>query len=158
MLHTELHDDLATHTAAKGRPWRPIPVGPGSPFAVSDPPDGAAPFSVIELADDELAGEATLWGIDLHNRAAHIGLSLRPAWRGRGLGSDVVGVLCNYGFVNLGLQRLQIETLADNVAMQRAAAKSGFVHEGLFRRSAWIDGEFADEVVLGLLATEWQRG
>ena len=27
--------------------------------------------------------------------------------------------------------------------------------EGTLRRSAWVDGAFADEVVLGLLATEW---
>ena len=56
----------------------------------SDPTDDAACFSVVQLADDELAGEALLWGIDLHNRSAHIGISLRPAFRGRGLGTDVL--------------------------------------------------------------------
>jgi RimJ/RimL family protein N-acetyltransferase len=155
VLHSELYEDVATRSRADSRAWRPLTVGPASPYAVSDPTDDNAMFSVVTLADEELAGEALLWGIDSHNRAAHIGVSLLPAFRGRGFGSDVVGVLCAYGFSVLGLHRLQAETLADNRAMQRAAMKSGFVLEGTMRRSAWVDGDFVDDVLLGLLATEW---
>ncbi len=82
-----------------------------------------------------MAGEASLWGIDPHNRFAHLGFSLRPAFRGRGLGTDVVRVLCDYGFRVRGLHRLQIETLADNEPVLRAAAASGFVVEGRLRET-----------------------
>jgi RimJ/RimL family protein N-acetyltransferase len=112
---------------------------------------------VVDLADDQLVGEALLWGIDAHNRAAHIGISLRPSFRGRGLAADVIHVLCDYGFHVLGLHRLQIDTLADNAPMIRAAAVVGFVEEGTLRRSAWVNGGFADQVILGLLATDWNR-
>ena len=40
------------------------------------------------------------------------------------------------------------------MAMQHAAMHSGFVVEGMLRQSAWVDSEFVDEVVLGLLATD----
>ena len=99
--------------------------------------------------------EALLWAIDLHNRTAHLGLSLRPACRGRGLGTDVVVALCEYGFAIRGLHRLQVDTLASNTAMIRAASRAGFVREGTLRRAAWVNGEFADEVILGMLATDW---
>jgi RimJ/RimL family protein N-acetyltransferase len=152
VLHSELYDDVATRSRADSRPWRPIaPGSSASPYAVSDPSDEVAFFSVVHLADDELAGEALLWGIDVHNRTAHLGLSLRPAFRGRGLGADTVRVLCRYGFAVRGLHRLQIETLADNAAMIRAAGQAGFVLEGTLRRAAWVNGEFIDEVILGLL-------
>lgn len=155
VLHSELYDDVATRSRADSRAWRPIaPGSSASPYAVCGPSDEVACFSVVHLADDELAGEALLWGIDLHNRSAHVGLSLRPAFRGRGLGADVVRVLCRYGFAVRGLHRLQIETLADNAAMIRAAEQAGFVLEGTLRRSAWVNGEFIDEVILGLLAPE----
>jgi RimJ/RimL family protein N-acetyltransferase len=155
VLHSELYDDVVTRSRADSRPWRPIAPGSAeSPYAVSGPTDEAACFSVVRLADDELAGEALLWGIDLHNRTAHLGLSLRPAFRGHGLGTDVVRVLCHYGFAVRGLHRLQVETLADNAAMIRAASQTGFVLEGTLRRAAWVNGDFADEVILGLLATE----
>jgi len=96
--------------------------------------------------------------IDLHNRRAHLGLPLRPAFRGRCLGTDVVVALCRYGFAVRGLHRLQVDTLASNTAMIRAASRAGFVHEGTLRRSAWANGEFADEVILGVLATGWAEG
>jgi RimJ/RimL family protein N-acetyltransferase len=156
VLQSDLYDDVETRSKADSRPWRPVPPGSAaSPYTVSGPTDDAACFSAVQLADDELVGEALLWGIDLHNRTAHIGISLRPAFRGRRLGTDVVRVLCHYGFVVRGLHRLQVETLADNTAMIRAATQAGFVPEGTLRRAAWVNGDFADEVILGLLATEW---
>jgi RimJ/RimL family protein N-acetyltransferase len=157
VLHAELYEDVATRSRADSRPWRPIPPGsPHSPYAVGEPSDGgAACFSVVELGTQALAGEALLWGIDLHNRSAHLGISLLPAFRGQGLGLDVVRVLCEYGFAVRGLRRLQVETLADNAPMIAVAARAGFTVEGTLRRSAWVYGAFADEVILGLLADEW---
>jgi len=156
ILHTELYEDVAIRSQADSRPWRPVSAGTAaSPYAVSEPSDDAAVFSVVELAGNELAGDAVLWGIDLHNRMAHIGLGLRPAFRGRGLGTDVVRALCEYGFSVRGLHRLQIETLATNTAMIQAAERVGFTREGTLRLTAWVTGEFLDEVILGLLAADW---
>jgi RimJ/RimL family protein N-acetyltransferase len=156
ILHTELQEDVAMRSQADSRPWRPIsPGSAASPYAVSEPSDDAAVFSVVELAGDELAGDAVVWSIDLHNRSAHLGMGLRPAFRGRGLGTDVVRALCEYGFTVRGLHRLQIETLANNTAMLKAAERGGFVREGTLRQAAWVTGEFVDEVILGLLAADW---
>jgi RimJ/RimL family protein N-acetyltransferase len=38
-----------------------------------------------------------------------------------------------------------------------AAEKCGFVLEGRLRASAWVAGEFIDEVLLGLLDREWRE-
>lgn len=159
MLHTELYNDVATRSRADSRPWRPLPSdSPASPYLVGEPTDEVAFFSVVEVAGNELAGEALLWGIDLHNRMAHIGIALRPSFRGRGLSTDVLRVLCRYGFGIRGLHRLQLETLADNDAMIAAARRAGFELEGTLRRSAWVDGDFADEVIFGLLAPVRKTG
>ncbi|GAA3803165.1 GNAT family N-acetyltransferase [Streptomyces chiangmaiensis] len=155
VLHA-LHDDVLTRSRTDSRPWRPIPPELAqSPFAVTEPSDTAVPFSVVDLGSEELVGAATLWGIDTHNRSAHLGLALLSDFRGRGFGADTVRTLCEYGFAVRGLQRLQVETMADNAAMIAAASKAGFTIEGTLRRSAWVYGEFLDEVVLGLLAHEW---
>jgi RimJ/RimL family protein N-acetyltransferase len=59
-----------------------------------------------------------------------------------------------YGFAVRGLHRLQADTLASNTAMIRAAARAGFVHEGRLRQAARVSGDFADEVILGILAAD----
>jgi RimJ/RimL family protein N-acetyltransferase len=159
ILEAELYDDVAIRVRTDPRPWRPIPPGSEAlPFRVTDPASDPAVFSVIDLATGELAGAAQMGGVDLHNRVAHLGVSLRPSVRGRGLGTDTVRVLCRYGFAIRGLHRLQMETLADNAAMIRAAAQAGFTREGVLRQTAWVDGTFADLVVLGQLVTEWDEG
>ena len=157
VFHAELLSDVEMRSRADSRPWRPYRLGsPHSPYTAGDSDDKTAVFSVVELATGELAGEALLWGIDAHNRLAHIGMSLLASARGRGLGSDTVRVLCRYGFVVLGLQRLQLETLADNAAMIGAAVRCGFTHEGTLRRAAWVLGDFADEVIYAQLASEYR--
>ena len=157
ILQAELGDDVATFSRMNDQPWRPItPGSKDSPYVVDDKAQGSARFSVAELGGGMLVGSAGLWGIDDHNRSAHIGLGLLPSARGKGYGTDVVAVLCHYGFVVRGLHRLQIETLADNHAMLRSAERNGFVREGVLRSSAWVMGEFLDEVLLGLLVQDWK--
>lgn len=157
ILDAELHDDIAQSVVSTGRPWRPIsPGSSASEYRISDPDDKMARFSVVTVDGDELAGEASLWRIDTFNRSAHVGIALRRPYQGKGFGTDAVGVLCHYGFVVLGLHRLQVETLADNDGMLKAAQRNGFVREGVVRQAGWLMGGFADEVILGLLAHEWQ--
>ncbi len=96
--------------------------------------------------------------IDVHNRTAHLGVSPRPAFRGRSRGADVVVALCEYGFAVRGLPRMQVDTLASNTAIIRTASRARFVHEGRLRQAAWVNGEFTDEVILGILAADWAGG
>jgi RimJ/RimL family protein N-acetyltransferase len=157
-LHADLYEDVATWVRSDTRPWLPVPFGSLSPYWPADAapsPTDAALFAVTELASGELAGEALLWGIDLHNRHAHAGISLRPAFRGRGLGTDVIRVLCRYGFTVRGLRRMQLETLADNAAMIAVAGRLGFTQEGTIRGGAWVNGQWADEVIFGMLDSEF---
>ena len=158
VFEAELLNDAETRMRSDSRPWRPVaPGSASSPYrgpAAHDDHGEVVKFSAVELATSELAGEALLWAIDLHNRNAHIGLSLRPTFRGRHLGTDIVRVLCRYGFAVRGLHRLQVDTLADNDAMIGAATRAGFALEGTLRQCAWVDGGFADQVILSQLATE----
>jgi RimJ/RimL family protein N-acetyltransferase len=158
ILDSELHNDVETMIRAAGTPWRPQSVEQAEAWhrkrLDAEPDESKVNFAVEEIASGELAGEAQLWGIDPHNRMAHLGYTLRAPYRGRGLGTDVIAVLCDYGFRIRGLHRLQIETLAENEPSLRAAQKLGFAVEGRVREDAWI-GYWADEIILGQLAGEW---
>ena len=157
VLHAELYEDVVTRSSADLRPWRPLPVT-SSPFAVDAGSDDTSLFSVVERSSGELAGEAVLWGIDRHNRSAHVGLALRPDFRGRGLGVDTLQVLTGYGLRVLGMHRLQLETHSENAAMLAAATRLGYQREGRLRDSAWANGTFADQILMAVLATDGAGG
>jgi RimJ/RimL family protein N-acetyltransferase len=122
-------------------------------------PDPKSAFFTIQRLDDEdgaAIGDVGLWMIDMHHRSAHVGISLLPSARGQGFGRDALEVICRFGFEIRGLERLSLETLAINAAMQATAGACGFVEEGRLRRAAWYLGRRVDDVLFGLLADEWQ--
>jgi RimJ/RimL family protein N-acetyltransferase len=108
-------------------------------------------------AGGQLVGYVTLWGIDTFNRRAHLGIGFGPAARGKGYGSDACRTLLQYAFSHLGLHRVQVEVLSDNLAAVRAYEAAGFVVEGVMRESAWVEGAFVDETYMSALATDASR-
>ncbi len=96
-----------------------------------------------------------IWGIDQFNQFAHLGLALVPRARGQGYGVELLNLLCRYGFWLRNLRRLELETLADNAPMRRAAQRCGFVHEGTQRGREYDGNGFADIALYGLLREEW---
>jgi RimJ/RimL family protein N-acetyltransferase len=164
VLHRDLESDVVTSSIGSSRPWRPISLSAlEAEFdrSLADPPDErSARFAVQEREDPSgaLIGTTGLWRIDLHNGSAHLGIQLVPAVRGRGLGLDVVRALCHYAFVVRGLHRVALETLATNEAMRRTAASAGFTEEGRLRQAAFLLGERVDEILYGLLRSEWEPG
>jgi RimJ/RimL family protein N-acetyltransferase len=122
--------------------------------------DGKSVAFAVQRLDDETGtaiGRVGLWSIDPHHRTAHIGISLLPSAQGRGFGRDALEVICRYGFEIRGLERLSLETLSVNAAMQATALACGFVEEGRLRSAAWHLGRRVDEVIYGLLADEWRQ-
>lgn len=53
--------------------------------------------------------------------------------RGRGLGSEAVGLLVRHLFAHEGAHRVQATTDLDNMAMRRSLEKCGFSFEGVLR-------------------------
>ncbi|MGC8482013.1 MAG: GNAT family N-acetyltransferase [Acidimicrobiales bacterium] len=152
---TELYDDVDTHVLGSTTPWLPrSPDGDHLPFQLDSFDEGSAYFSICRLADAKLIGIASVWGIDRHNRRGNLGLSLFPEARGHGYGTDSVRIMVSYAFDTLGLHRLEIETLAINMSMQRVAEVNGFLVEGRRRDASWIDGHFEDDLIYSLLVTD----
>ncbi|MGF7237668.1 MAG: GNAT family N-acetyltransferase, partial [Frankia sp.] len=157
----EITRDAATMMMLmSSRAW--IPDSPDGFLArhvarLREPADAADAWFVVADRDDTVVyGQADLWGIDSHNRYGNIGLSLTPRWRGRGLGRDIVEVLCRYAFTIRGLHRLQYEASTPNRASVRTAERAGLRREALLRSYEWTYGELSDSVVFARLAHEWR--
>ena len=159
--HSQMASDYALHAIVDTKVWRPKGLAVALAQYDKDLTEPADPtrawFTVSRRDDPELAwvGRAGLWGIEEHQRTAHLGITLATSVRGQGLGTDVVKVLCDYAFRIRDLHRISLETLASNEAMLRAARTGGFIEEGRLREAAYVLGERVDEVQMGLLRSEW---
>jgi len=158
-LHT-LWSDVDTHLSTSDRPYVPrsaAAVRARIDQDLGQPVDHSADVWLIaeSVADGAFIGTAGLWGLSCHDQLAHLAVTLLPAARGQGYGRDLVALLCEYGFRLRNLRRLELETLATNTAMRRAAESNGFVLEGVQRERAYDGTGFGDLAIYGLLRTDW---
>jgi putative acetyltransferase len=73
-----------------------------------------------------------------------LGISVVPEWQRRGVGSALVGALCDYADRWLGLLRLELTVYVDNAPAIALYRKFGFEHEGTHRAYALRDGVYVD--------------
>jgi RimJ/RimL family protein N-acetyltransferase len=109
---------------------------------------------VIET--DRLIGEVRLDRIDMQDRRASLAIGiLGPDWLGKGLGTEATMLVLGHAFHDLKLHRISIRVLAYNTRAIRSYQKCGFLIEGREREAAFVNGQWHDDVIMGLLEHEF---
>jgi len=113
-------------------------------------------FFAIEAEDGTHIGNCALRRICRVSRTAGVGIAIgdKRYWS-RGYGTDAMKTLCAHGFVELNLQRIDLTLHAANERARRCYEKCGFRVEGRLRRAIYSEGEYRDELVMGLLREEF---
>src|SRR5690606_10610603 len=118
--------------------------------------EGRGVRMAIEI-DRALAGVVGIEAVHRSNRRAAIGYWLDGAHEGRGWMTRAGRAMCDYGFGELGLNRLEIRAATGNRRSRAVPERLGFVYEGIWRQSEWLYDRFVDLAVYGMLASEWRR-
>ncbi|MGH9125617.1 MAG: GNAT family N-acetyltransferase [Acidimicrobiales bacterium] len=84
-------------------------------------------------------------------KALNLGISILPAYRGRGYGSEAQRLLAEYLFSSRLVERLEAGTDVENLAEQRALEKAGFHREGVLRHAQFRGGRWRDVVLFSRL-------
>src|SRR5436190_19703393 len=108
-------------------------------------------FVIARPESAEPIGEIGLVGISWANRRAGVSVLVLPGFRRSGVGREALDLLVGWAQGELGLHRIELHTLRENIPMQRLAESSGFVREGVLRDYALDRGPFADNVVYARL-------
>ncbi|MFA1624570.1 GNAT family N-acetyltransferase [Rhizobium mongolense] len=115
------------------------------------------PYAWIIEIEGRLIGEIRLHNLDVRDRRASMAIGLYdPTLLGKGVGSEAIRLLIQHAFVQLKLHRIGIRVLAYNTRAIRAYEKCGFVVEGRERETAFVNGTWHDDLMMGLLASEFQ--
>jgi len=124
-------------------------------MAAADPDQpGWFQYAVELTADGVLIGDV---GVNLHDnrRQAEIGYTLAPGWQGHGYATEAVRAVLDQLFRVRGLHKVSAECDARNLASSRLLERTGFQREGLRRRHSWVKGEWTDDLLYGLLETDF---
>jgi RimJ/RimL family protein N-acetyltransferase len=112
----------------------------------------------IFLNSGEIIGDVALQDIDNKNRSCSVGMGIAKLKnRNKGYGKEAVRLMLDYGFCNLGMERITASTGETNISAQQSLEKIGFVLEGKERKATYFGGKRYDKYNYGLLVEEYRK-
>jgi [ribosomal protein S5]-alanine N-acetyltransferase len=106
----------------------------------------------VSLQDtNEMIGLAGLWRIIREHHRAEIGYTLLPAHWNKGLMSEVLETIIDFGFGSMKLHSIEANVNPSNAASIRLLEKLGFIREAYFRENYYFRGRFLDSAIYSLL-------
>jgi ribosomal-protein-alanine N-acetyltransferase len=118
---------------------------------------GNAYHWALRLRDDgTLIGSCNLY-CDRNRRRGEVGIYLGRPWWGQGYAREALREVLAFGFESQGLNRIEALIYTENVASRALVRSLGFTEEGILREHAWEHGRYWDDVIVSLLAREFNR-
>lgn len=112
-------------------------------------------FGWVITEGGPMIGHVTLshiaWGA---MRGGTIGYWVSHHRAGEGITPRAVALVCDFGFQELELHRIEINIRPENEASLRVVEKLGFRYEGLRQRYIFIDGDWRDHHSFALTADQ----
>jgi RimJ/RimL family protein N-acetyltransferase len=110
----------------------------------------------VEIAaTGEVAGDVGIgWVSDVH-RQADIGYAFLPEHHGHGYATEAAAAMVDLAFTGLGAHRVAGRLDARNEASAALLERLGMRLEARLVENEWVKGEWTDESVYAVLASEW---
>ena len=114
-------------------------------------------FIISDALLEKDVGSVYLKDIDNVNHKAEYGVFIGESEAmGRGLGTAVAKLIVRFAFDELKLHRLYLQVHADNARAVRCYEKAGFVKEGVLKDAVFVNGDYCDLVIMGIVKEESQ--
>jgi ribosomal-protein-alanine N-acetyltransferase len=124
--------------------WELFAKGKGMVFALQLKPTG------------QLIGTLGLRNIDREHLLAEMGFWVGVEYWGQGYAAEAGRAVRDFGFTQLGLNRIYATHMVRNPASGRVLAKIGMRTEGVLRQRVRKWGIFEDLVMMAVLRDEWE--
>lgn len=101
--------------------------------------------------DSNLIGYLGFWRIDQAHFRAEVGFGIDLSYQGKGLMSEAMKAILNYGFHDIRIHSVLANVDVNNAASINLLKRLGFKKEAHFREDYFFDGKFLDSIHYCLL-------
>lgn len=101
-------------------------------------------LAIVDVTNDQALGQIGLWISHLRKGRAEIGYWVAPSGRNRGAAAAGVGLLSDWAFAHLDVDRLSLFIEPWNVASQKTAERAGYEREVLLKNWERVAGVSKD--------------
>lgn len=126
-------------------------------LSVSEPgiPGSWYQIAIALRSSGELIGDFGFHVLGTEPRQAEIGISLAPQYQFHGYATEALSALLNYLFVGLSKHRAFGSVDPRNLRSIKLMQRVGMRMEAHFVKSLWFKGEWVDDMIFAVLASDW---
>lgn len=107
------------------------------------------------LYNGELAGSIGLHPqTDIKRKNAEMGYWLAEQFWGKGIATEAVKLMLDYGFKHFDVHRIFARPFSFNIGSQKVLEKAGFQFESLLKNGFFKSGVFTDELIYSVVREE----
>ena len=108
-------------------------------------------FVIYSKEDNELLGGVELNQINQTHQIGNLGYWVRKKALNMGVATKATLLLASYGFNTVGLTRLEIVTLVNNIPSRKVAENVGAKYEGILQNRLVINGKAVNACMFSLI-------
>ncbi len=111
---------------------------------------------LIISPDNRIIGECVINEIDYKIKSANFRIGIfQITEQGKGLGTWAAETMRDFAFEILKLHRLSLNVFSFNKRAEKCYLKAGFKREGVLRDAVINGNEYADDILMSILESEW---
>lgn len=114
-------------------------------------------WAITIKGNPKLIGIIGHYRIEPQHYRSEIGYMILPEYNGRGITSEAVKAVLEYGFDDMNLHSTEAILDSRNVGSEKVLQKNGFVKEAHLVESECYDGIFIDRLTYSLLKRNFKR-
>ena len=109
---------------------------------------------IIEV-NNRAIGQVGLYSINWVNRNCELGIYIgeKDQW-GKGYAKEACYILHNYAFNILGLNKIKLFVVEDNISAINMYKKLGYELVGIYKKERFIDGKYRNVCIMELLNSD----
>jgi ribosomal-protein-serine acetyltransferase len=115
-------------------------------------------LSLGMFSGDEFIGSIGFVKFDTKSRRTEIGYWIDSNFEGKGIVTDAAATLVQFAFDELGMNRIEIRCIADNIRSSAVARRLGFRQEAHLREYEIRNGRVYDYLTFGLIRSDLPAG
>ncbi len=110
----------------------------------------------IANENELIGGIGVMFNQDVNRFTAEIGYWLAEPFWNKGITTKAVKTFCKFLFENCNFNHLTASIYEGNNASVKVVQKTGFILEGVLRKSVFKENKFLDQYIYGLLKEEFK--
>ena len=113
-------------------------------------------WAVIYEPDHKMVGTCGFTSFNCSSDSAEVGYVINPDYWGKGIASEALLRVLQFGFEELKLHRIEARFIEENKRSLHVMERVGMTFEGVCREGMLIKGKYVNVGICSILRSEWE--